>query len=334
MRGITLTTAALLLAACVFAGGGCGGEEERAPIVIIEVAVNPGGTGASRLLEAGMRQLENELSLEVIEQEWPTADITSAVEAQRDAGADLALVLGRGDLVLDPGVLAEGTTLVGLNVGLRDGSGRALGEGDGVFEVRYRVEEGAYLGGLLAASVTTDRGIGRMNPEAVVAYIGCPASAQERAWRLGFERGVAEINPNCAIAEYDLPSPDDLANARAAVDTALKLKADVIFCAPGAFQQEVLALAAARGFLVITSDAEPGGEEPEALLAGTVLRDDLAMFRAAHLFAGGGDKTGAMEWGREEGVVDFSVSSRYASSLPLSILQVLQRPLPRDLPRQ
>ncbi len=320
-----------LLCAALFAAGGCGEEAKKATLLLIETPGVPGNGGDNPLLEAGVRQLEKELSMRVIEEEWPGGDITGALGARVDTGVDLALVLGRGDIILDQASLDEGLKLVGLGVALRDVGGRALGESEGVAAVRYKAEEGAYLSGILAASLTATRGVAGVNPEAVVGYIGCPASAQEKAWRLGFERGVADVNPDCAVAEFDLASPDDLANARSAVDAALKLKADIFFCAPGPYQREVLALAGARGFLVITADPEPTEAEPEALLARTVLRDDLAMFRAARLFSGDGGGYGDLEWGRQEGVVDFSLASRFTGLLPLSVLQALDRQVPADL---
>jgi basic membrane protein A len=319
------------LSAFLFITGGCGSDKAPTRVGVVVAVDSLGGGGGDYLAQAGIRQLDKELSTEVYREDCPGTDLSQAVAAGASRGAEVALVVGRGEMTLDLSGLDPRVPVVALDTVLCDGSGRLLGEEDGVTQVRYRVEEGAYLAGVLAAGVTTTRGLSGVNSDAVVAFIGCKGAAQPEAWRLGFEKGVEAVNPNCAVAEYEVPSSADVDNTRASVEAALKLKADVFFCAPGAFSREVLALAGARGFLVIVSDAAEDAADPEALLARTVLRDDLALFRAARSYLDGELEEGELEWGREENVIDFSVAPAHYSLLPSSLLQTLQQPVPRQL---
>lgn len=309
---------------------GCGSQSAATQVGVIEIADSFPDPASAKLVDSGMQQLTSELAVDAELTRGKTTGLGDEVESLGGQGESLVLVTGRGNQVLDPAKRNPDVPLVSLGMSLKDSHGNAINS-DGVTCVRYKVEEGAYLSGVLAAGMTFTRGHPWINTEAVVGFIGCPEDPFEAAYVKGFEAGVASVNPNCAIAEYEIPNTQDIASTRAIVDVALKLKADIIFCVPGTFSEEVLALGGARGFLVITSDADGSDENPDALLAETVLRDDLAMFRATREFLQDHLPSGQVDWGIAEDIVDFSVNMKLYSYVSTSIEQLLEQPVPGNI---
>ena len=325
---VLAAAAALLL---LVPAAGCGGGRSPLAVACSELKASFNSEGGPALVESGLGRLRSELSVEAGLTVCEGDGLSRAVEAAAEGGEGLILIAGRGSQALDSAAAGTAAHLAGLGINLTDPAGNRLTSAEGVTCVRYKVEEGAYLSGVLAAGMTVTRQHPWLNPEAVVCFIGCAEDPWEEAYLKGFEAGVAAVNPKCAVAGYEVPSRSDVENTRAIVEAALKLKADVFFCVPGAFSREVLGLGGARGFLVITSDADGTAATPDSLLASTVLRDDLAVFRATREFLRGGLPPGLVEWGTNEGVVDFSVSMKQYPWVPAAVDQSLKQPLPKDI---
>lgn len=310
---------------------GCGSQADPVRVGVLEIKDSFTNDGSSELVESGLQQLTSELAVSAGLAVSGSAGLSRDVQALAEEGDDFILITGRGDQALDAAATSTGIPLAGLGMNLEDAAGNRLTATEGVTYVRYMVEEGAYLSGVLAAGMTVTRGHPWLNPEAVVCFIGCPQDPFNAAYLKGFEEGVAAINPKCAIAAYEVPDNRDAENAQAIVGEALKFKADIFFCVPGAFSREVLALGGARGFLVITSDADGSETGPDYLLASTVLRDDLAMFKATREFLRESLPSGLVEWGQREGIVDFSVNMKLYGYVPASVDQSLKQPVPDNL---
>lgn len=329
-RLLCAITLLLPLALLSLIAAGCGVQSAAVKVGVIELEDSFPDSASAKLVDSGMQQLTSELAVDAELDKCKAAALGDEVESLGGQGESFILVTGRGNQVLDAAKRNPDVPLAALGMSLKDPRGNAINS-DGITSVRYKVEEGAYLSGVLAAGMTVTRGHPWINPEAVVGFIGCPEDPFEAAYVKGFEAGVASVNPNCAVAEYEIPSIKDIASTRAVVDLVLKLKADIIFCVPGAFSEEVLALGGARGFLVMTSDADGSDENPDALLAETVLRDDLAMFRATREFLQDRLPSGQVEWGMAEDIVDFSVNMKLYGYVSASIEQLLEQPVPGNI---
>jgi basic membrane lipoprotein Med (substrate-binding protein (PBP1-ABC) superfamily) len=329
-RLLCAITLLIPLAFLSLTAAGCGSQSAAVKVGVIEIQDSFPNPASVKLVDSGIQQLTSELAVDAELVKCKAAALGEEVESLGGQGESFILVTGRGNQVLDPAKRNPDIPLAALGMSLKDPRGNAINS-DGVTCVRYKVEEGAYLSGVLAAALTVTRGHPWINPEAVVGFIGCPEDPFEAAYVKGFEAGVASVNPNCAVAEYEIPNTQDIASTRAVVDVALKLKADIIFCVPGAFSEEVLALAGARGFLVITSDADGSDQNPDALLAETVLRDDLAMFRVTREFLQDRLSSGQVAWGMAEDIIDFSVNMKLSSYVSSSIEQLLKQPVPNNI---
>lgn len=323
---ISFAAALLALLAAAAVPAGCGSQSDPVKVGVIEITDSFSGTGSAELVDSGMQQLTSELAVDASLEKCKAASLSEEVASAEEAGNSLILLTGRGSQELDPAKRSAGIPLAALGLSLVDPAGTAL-TGTDLATVRYKVEEGAWLSGVLAAGMTVSRGHPWINADAVVGFIGYQGETEAMAYLKGFEAGVASVNPDCAIAEYGLSDPGDVTTARAQVEACLKLKADIIFCGPGSFSGEVLAMGTARGFLVITSDADGSGSDPEAQLAETVLRDDLAMFRVTRLFLQGDFTAGPLEWGMAEDVVDFSANMKLYSYIPASVVESLKQPV-------
>ena len=328
-RLLCATTVLLLLA--LTAGGG--GAVDPVGVGVIEMKYSFTNPASAKMVDSGIRQLTSELAVDAELTKCDTEGLSEEVESLAEARGR---ILHPGHRPGQPGrsIRREANPdipLAALGMSLEGSPRHTPLTPTGITCVRYKVEEGAYLSGVLAASLTVTRGHPWINPEAVVGFIGCPEDPFEAAYVKGFEAGVASINPNCAVAEYEIPNAGDLVTTRAIVEEAVKLKADIFFCVPGEFSREVLALGGARGFLAITSDADGTASAPDSLLASTVLRDDLAMFQATQLFLKEDLPSGLVEWGVGEGIVDFSVNMKQYIYVPAAVDQSLKLPVPRNI---
>jgi basic membrane protein A len=173
---------------------------------------------------------------------------------------------------------------------------------DDVALVRYRVEEGSYICGFIAGWLSGTNDHPLTNPLPLVALIGSLDDPLTPYYAAGFDRGVATAAPEGGTYSYFLESSGDLETARAYAEEAVDKDVDIIFCTPGAFNQEVLKVAEEKDILVILVGFDRSGESPDHVLTSLILRDDNAFFNAVEKALDNDLESGRQVWGKDEGV--------------------------------
>ena len=74
-----------------------------------------------------------------------------------------------------------------------------VGENDNVLNLTYKQNDMGYLVGTYAACMTTDTSLDKMNPEAVVGFVGGVDSPVINDFLIGFIEGAQSVNPDIKI---------------------------------------------------------------------------------------------------------------------------------------
>ncbi len=253
----------------------------------------------NRIAEYGVRRVEGELGVSAdffIPQKGE--DLGRLFVAGEDA-YDLVIALGASSFLAALDARPQGWE--GALVALDFEGDLPVSQEGGITLVRYRVEEGTYVCGYLAAWLSARNEHPLTNSMPLVAFMGARDNPQLAYYVSGFDRGVKAGAPKAGSLDYYLEREGDVKTARAFAEEAVKKGADIIFCAPGSFNSEVLKVASEKKVLVMLSGTDRGGESPDHVLTSLVLRDDNAIFEAVRAAMEGDLSPGKLVWGDEQG---------------------------------
>ncbi|MDI6830522.1 MAG: BMP family ABC transporter substrate-binding protein [Actinomycetota bacterium] len=290
--------ACLLILTAALAASSCSRPEPGFRVAVVGFPAGGWEEGRNLIAEYGARRAEGVLGAGVdfiLPEEG--GDLGYLFDAEGEP-YDLVISLGSSSrAVLEARPQGWGGAVVALDF---EPSEPVTGEGE-VTVVRYRVEEGTYLCGYLAAWLSARGSHPLTNAKPLVAFIGSRDYPLLSYFTSGFDRGVKAGATNADSLDYYLERGDDTKAARALAEEAVKKGADVIFCSPGDFNTEVLKVAAEKGVLVILSGPDRSGESPGHVLTSLVFRDDNAIFEAVREAMDGELSPGKAVWGGEQG---------------------------------
>jgi basic membrane protein A len=270
---------------------GCGPRKPAPPpIVRIGLVAGPAGFGDhgfNDAARAGLVQCNRETGV--------TAQTAAPGEAG-DAEAKLVLFATQ-----------KFDTIVGIGYGIApalqtvarrfDGSHfaiiDALAGQPNVESLTFRVQDGAFLAGALAARVSRTRHI---------AFIGGADVPLLQRSEAGFRAGAREIDPNVRVSTAYLTSFTDPFAARATAERLLAGGADIVFVIAGpAGLGAFKAVAARRGAFAIGADTDQDAIVPGKILTSVVKGVGAAVLRVCRETVGGKPETGAHEMGLADG---------------------------------
>jgi len=136
-------------------------------------------------------------------------------------------------------------------------------QGDHLCSYDPQQQEGSFLAGALAASMTKTGRLG------LVGGFAFPALTRQLE---GFKLGARYVKPDVKFQEVYINNWDDPAVGKDAGNALIAAGADVLFAATDAAAQGVFAAAAANGKLAVASYADQNSLEPKTIIA-SVLYD-------------------------------------------------------------
>jgi len=265
MRAPSSTVVAV--AAALALGVGCGQVEDRSAFRVALVtpgAVSDAGWNAAAF--AGLGRIGAELGAE-------TAHIEASSPAQfeesfRDfARREFSLVFGHGFEFQDAATIVGGE-FPGTAFVVSSGLVTSANVGSLVF----RLEEAAYLAGVLSAGAS---GSGR------VGMVGGVEIPPVRLVFDGFRRGFLERRPDGVVKEVFLGSWEDVAGARQATLALVDQGADVVIQDADAAGLGVFQACRERAVLALGTNSDQSGVAPDVVLASAVMDIPEAMVRVA-----------------------------------------------------
>ena len=139
--------------------------------------------------------------------------------------------------------------------------------------LRFREEEGSFLVGAVAASITKTNHLG---------FVGGMDIPLIRKFEAGYRAGVHEVCPTCIVhAGYAGTTPDafrDPVKGKALANSQIAAGADVVYHASGTTGHGVFEASRDMGVKAIGVDADQFDEMPGTVVTSMIKRGDVAVF--------------------------------------------------------
>jgi basic membrane protein A len=304
-----------LLAACGGDGTEAGTEADRVSVGLVLGSGGRGDRGFNDAAVAGLAAAARELGADT------AVSADGADEARPDellghARAGRDLVVGVSFLASEPAfALAKAHPAVNFAVldylPVADSLGRAMAPPPNLAGITYRAEEGAFLAGALAGSMTRTGRVG---------FVGGMDSPLIHKFQAGFAAGVLRVCPACRVAvDYAGTTGaafNDPARGYAMASAQYAGGADVIFHASGGTGAGVFRAARETGGWVIGVDVDQWDQAPGRVLTSITKRLDVSVLGVVRDQARGRFRGGVVSQGLAEGAIGWVVDARNRPLIP------------------
>lgn len=160
---------------------------------------------------------------------------------------------------------------------------------ENVKSATFMQNEGAFLAGSLAALLTQETSVDKINEEKIVGFVGGADMPVIRDYQAGFEHGVRYTDPTVEVIARYAGDHFDPAKGK---DTAYLVSqggADVIFQAAGPTGLGILEAASSYDFYAIGVDTDQGYLQPGYIVSSMLKRVDTAVYNIVESITKGED---------------------------------------------
>ncbi|MDR1194747.1 MAG: BMP family protein [Peptococcaceae bacterium] len=302
-KGLTLLLAVVLLAGAL---GGCGqtpaGDAKMRVALILSGPANDQGWNATAL--EGLKAAEREFDIETAYME--NVDIAANEAAYRDYAAQgYDLVIGHGFQFGEPAAKVSGDFPAVCFMATE-----AASQSDNMASYVMSCEEGAYLMGMLCASMSNTGVIG------VVGGFEQPSITKELE---AFKLGAREAAPNIQVLEIYINSYIDATLGKEAAMSMVRQNADVLYHVANQAGTGVIAAAQESGILVCGNSYDQNSIAPENIMCSTVYNMPKVITTAVSKAKDGVFEGGVYYLGMADGVVDIADYHGFADKIPQAI---------------
>lgn len=197
-----------------------------------------------------------------------------------------------------------------------------------VYSVDYLANEGSYLAGVVAASLTVSDVEG-MNPEKVIGFVGGQDVTVINDFLVGFIEGAVSVDEEIKVITSYVGDYVNTAKGKELALVQIQQGADVIFQCAGGAGTGVFEAAAENGVLAIGCDAdqyevlEPTDPELADVIVTSVMKKvGVSIERAVGMAIEGTLPYGSLEVvGVKEGVTGIALNDHYADLVPDEVVQ-------------
>jgi basic membrane protein A and related proteins len=178
---------------------------------------------------------------------------------------------------------------------------------------KFREEEGSFLVGALAASVSKS---------GVIGFVGGIESDLIKKFELGYQAGAWQINHNIQTRVAYVGSFDDIQKGQELALGQMSLQADIVYHAAGKAGIGVIKAAQSKGagFYAIGVDKDQDDEAPGRVLTSMIKRVDIAVFEVCQKVASNNFSRDPIELGLKEDGIALSPMKNTKSEIKPEIL--------------
>ncbi len=310
---LTRLAATLALGTAVACGGAPGGETLRVALVTPGPVSDAGWNAAAF---EGLQRIGAETGAAISHVE--AGNPAAFEEAFRDyARRGYALVFGHG-FELQDAALTVGAEYPDTRFVITSG----LATRPNVAGLVFRLEEAAYLAGVLAAEVS---------PTGVAGAVGGMEIPPVRLVFDGFRRGFTDTRPGAVLREVYLGNWEDVAGARQATLSLIDQEAGVIVHNADAAGLGVFQACRERGVLAVGTNRDQAEVAPEVVLASAVMDIPEAMVRITRHVLDGSFEGRVYAFDLASGIVRLALNPRMESGLPPGALAAVEHARKRIL---
>jgi len=177
--------------------------------------------------------------------------------------------------------------------------------------LRFREEEGSFLVGAVAGSITKTNHVG---------FVGGMDIPLIRKFEAGYRAGVREVCPTCTVhAGYAGTTPDafrDPVKGKALANSQIAASADVIYHASGTTGHGVFEASREMGVKAIGVDADQFDEMPGTIVTSMIKRGDVAVFDTIRAVTDKRFSGGLTSFGLAEDGVGYVNEGPHAIAIP------------------
>lgn len=142
----------------------------------------------------------------------------------------------------------------------------------------FKQNEGAFLAGALAALLTQEASIDKINEDKKVGFVGGADMPVIRDYQAGFEHGVRYTDSSVEVLSRYVGDHYDPAKGKETAYITSQNGADVIFQAAGPTGLGILEAAKDYGFYAIGVDTDQGYMHPDCIVSSMLKRVDTAVY--------------------------------------------------------
>ena len=167
-----------------------------------------------------------------------------------------------------------------------------------VIGVMFKVEEGSFLAGYIAA---------KMSKTGTIGFIGGMSVPIIHSFQYGFKAGAKFANKKINIIEQFAESFTDAAKGKAIANQMIGKGADVVFHAAGAVGDGVIEAVKEKNKMAVGVDRDQNYLAPKNVITSSMKRVDSAIFNVVADLNKGTFKGGTtIEYGLKDGAVDIA----------------------------
>ncbi|HHW07579.1 MAG TPA: BMP family ABC transporter substrate-binding protein [Clostridia bacterium] len=309
---VVLLCAALVLGGCSSQGGSGGtdtgdaGEKKLKVALILSGPANDQGWNAIAL--AGLEAAEEEYGIETAYME--NVDIADSEAAFADYAAQgYDLVIGHGFQFGDPAVKVAknfpNTYFMATE---------AASQAENMASYVMSCEEGAYLMGVLCASMSQNGKLG------VVGGFEQPSIVKEVE---AFKVGAKSVNPDVVVYEAYISSYTDVTAGKAAAEAMIDQGADVLYHVANQAGTGVIKAAEKHGLLACGNSYDQYSIAPNTVMCSTVYNMPQVILTAVKHVREGSFGGGIFYLGMDDGVVDIAPFNGFEDKIPAETKQLI-----------
>lgn len=300
-----LVAAAALLVGC---SGGTdtaantpeGSTETKSDFKVALITPGPvNDSGWCALAYDGLQAIKADLGAEVSNQVATGDTIKEAMRSYAQKGYNL--VLGHGYEYNEPGhqIAPDFPNTVFVS-----SSGSLTAKNAGA--IRFYLEQGFYLAGAFAASISKTGTVG---------MVGGPDVPSIRSTFKAFKAGAEAINPKINVLEAFTGKNDDVAAAKQAAEQMIGLKADVLIHQANSAAQGVFNAAKEGKVWALGANLNQNDNESGVVIGSATISAKAAFLEVAKLVKDKKFDASVVQLGMEKGAIDFVLNDKLKSNV-------------------
>lgn len=265
-------------------------------------------SGWCALAYDGLQSIKSDLGAEVANQVASGDTIKEAMRSYAQKG--YKLVLGHGFEYNEPGhqIAKDFPDTVFVS---SSGSLTAKNAGS----IRFFLEQGFYLAGALAASVSKS---------GIVGMVGGPDVPSIRSTFKAFKAGAEAINPKIQVLEAFTGKNDDVAAAKQVAEQMIGLKADVLIHQANAAAQGVFNAAKEGKAWALGANLNQNDNESGVVIGSATISAKPAFLEVAKLVKEGKFNANVVQLGMEKGAIDFVFNDKLKANIPAAVVTKIE----------
>ncbi len=328
IKKVLLSLVFILISQLIFSFGSKEVLVDAKEKTVVGLLLNAPGIGDDSINDScylGLQKAANEglitLRVKTSKDLEHSADIINNFVSQ---GVDLIYAIGESNkvLLLDAAVLYTDTVFIGIDILFEDS-----GLKPNLFGINFREQDGGYLAGLVAGSLTYKyyKKHNYFNEINTLGVIIGKDSPEIKRYEVGFYAGVKKINPPCEIITININDLNDPEKAAEALKELKTKGVDIVFTVAGESDLGVFRAAEESMVLIIGANRDLSSYS-ENILTSVEKKLSISTYLMTKNYINGIFTTGVNTvYGLNEGAISLAPYYKYDMFIPKDLQIIIEK---------